>query len=1115
MILPNLKNKNIELSSEKKLERNIVTTAIKSVASVSESEEVACLTSDYSELSEKPCKKKKKHSKHSEHKKHKQKHVCKNKRKLADVSVFSQNEPLDVSDADVQRKLMAMPSLNIHKSSNMKDMSVGQNKVNLLPGNIISVGNEVSMTTVKDKAVINITNVGQVSNSSYSAEKEVQSSADKFTESYVKVIHVGTMVKPSTSLIRESELLKSSSSAQQVASCITQNKQVRDSDGFVTWQAKEDTTLIGIPQPQLTKPFNFSIYKGSNTMLTAKPMASYVKNDIIKAPRLSVFTEELEPQSIQAKQLNLQESESLTEEDKDISNAVDGLLVLQQKSWKTIQEPKLGTNSNIMLVPNSTFAARSQDSNVTMITQNQKSNVTHWKEKLNQLNSINTCVNQLRTTEAADPAKTSCNFLHSSKSPLNRQYDCSIERLPNSRPKGLEKSKLFTNTRKSQTKRFWQIPNGNKVFFSNDNSVEYNESSAMVSHKETDIQISTDAVSISPSILNVSDTKPLCIASNSYPIKYSLTSQPKSDPFDSRQLCKSTEVLPTLNLPSSLLKIVPRTLEHGHVKTFVTSKRQPCKKFSVNFTEVKSHDNSFCEDDKKFDESETCSSISTQIDNLSRVGMNQCDTDIDLNVGIDNNVRSSLNAPSTEVQNQPKSFITLVPGFNKRSVTTGKTPQTPKLQDESVNEYSSAPRLKATKSSVSAKRKPKEKLKKSTVRGKRSLESKPPILEDQSSSSTHVQVPSSNAHSVIPGHILEMLYPNALDINLLQAFNDYWSAQVSHCAVCATFASARNGGGRQMPSDWKYCKPTVLPENSPIWVSSTLFAANSKEQGTEPENDKLLSCRKCHVTVHASCYGVTVLPTDLQNWACDKCRAGMIQVMCCLCPMRGGAVKRTSDGRWAHIVCALLLPGVTFKDPINKDPINVLTIKTDMLKQQCCCCGQKDGACLSCRQCNALFHPSCGLVAGATFDIPAYNLQELQVMCHGHDNGKEKIPMIRQSETVWAKHRNTRYYKAKVDSINDTLFYMVAFNDNSFSDDLYPSDICNYDSGNPPMIGAAVTVNWTDGQVYDGTFEGTNHRIMYTVIFEDGSQLVLKRSEIYSLQEEMPKRVRSRLQNGN
>lgn len=62
-------------------------------------------------------------------------------------------------------------------------------------------------------------------------------------------------------------------------------------------------------------------------------------------------------------------------------------------------------------------------------------------------------------------------------------------------------------------------------------------------------------------------------------------------------------------------------------------------------------------------------------------------------------------------------------------------------------------------------------------------------------------------------------------------------------------------------------------------VSSRLFAANSKEQNIEPENNKLLRCRECHVTVHASCYGVTVNSNDSQSWACDKCKSGKSQLV--------------------------------------------------------------------------------------------------------------------------------------------------------------------------------------------------------------------------------------------
>ncbi|XP_018338576.1 PREDICTED: lysine-specific demethylase 4B-like isoform X2 [Trachymyrmex septentrionalis] len=386
--------------------------------------------------------------------------------------------------------------------------------------------------------------------------------------------------------------------------------------------------------------------------------------------------------------------------------------------------------------------------------------------------------------------------------------------------------------------------------------------------------------------------------------------------------------------------------------------------------------------------------------------------------------------------------------------------------------------------------------------------------KDQSTSTQYADMPqfcSSQSTLIIPGHISDMIYPNVPNNDLLKAFNDYWSAQVSHCAICATFALCTSGSSRMMPPDWKYCTSTMLPESTPIWVPATIYAANSKEQAMESENNKLLRCRECHVTVHASCYGITILPTDIQNWACDRCKAGRNDAMCCMCPMFGGPLKRTSDSRWAHILCTLMVPGATFKDAINKDPINVLTIVADSLHKKCCFCSQDGGACLKCNQCNNVFHPSCGLAAGVTFSIPVYTSEELQVTCNEHDEGKEKIPQIRQGETVWAKHRNKRYYQAKVAAIEDTVFYMVTFDDKSFSDDLYPIDVTNYKPGNTPLPGAAVTVNWTDGQIYNAVFEGTNHRIMFTVIFEDGSQLILKRNDIYSLQEEMPKRVRSRL----
>ena len=52
---------------------------------------------------------------------------------------------------------------------------------------------------------------------------------------------------------------------------------------------------------------------------------------------------------------------------------------------------------------------------------------------------------------------------------------------------------------------------------------------------------------------------------------------------------------------------------------------------------------------------------------------------------------------------------------------------------------------------------------------------------------------------------------------------------------------------------------------------------------------------------------------------------------CCLCCLRGGALKPTTDGKWAHVVCALTLPEVKFENPTRREPINLEEIDSDRL----------------------------------------------------------------------------------------------------------------------------------------------------------------------------------------
>ncbi|XP_021564660.1 lysine-specific demethylase 4B-like, partial [Carlito syrichta] len=63
----------------------------------------------------------------------------------------------------------------------------------------------------------------------------------------------------------------------------------------------------------------------------------------------------------------------------------------------------------------------------------------------------------------------------------------------------------------------------------------------------------------------------------------------------------------------------------------------------------------------------------------------------------------------------------------------------------------------------------------------------------------------------------------------------------------------------------------------------------------------------------------------------------------------------------------------------------------------------------------------------------------------------------------------------------------------------------------PPPEGELVELRWTDGNLYKAKFISSMTSHIYQVEFEDGSQLTVKRGDIFTLEEELPKRVRSRL----
>ncbi|KAK9724797.1 hypothetical protein RND81_05G099300 [Saponaria officinalis] len=134
--------------------------------------------------------------------------------------------------------------------------------------------------------------------------------------------------------------------------------------------------------------------------------------------------------------------------------------------------------------------------------------------------------------------------------------------------------------------------------------------------------------------------------------------------------------------------------------------------------------------------------------------------------------------------------------------------------------------------------------------------------------------------------------------------------------------------------------------------------------------NKIIICNRCQIAVHQECYGARNV-RDLTSWVCRACETPDIERECCLCPVKGGALKATDIGTlWVHVTCAWFRPEVSFASEEEMEPaMGILSIPSSAFVKVCIICKQIHGACTQCCKCSTYYHAMCASRAGYRMEL--------------------------------------------------------------------------------------------------------------------------------------------------
>ncbi|KAJ8638789.1 hypothetical protein MRB53_015483 [Persea americana] len=169
--------------------------------------------------------------------------------------------------------------------------------------------------------------------------------------------------------------------------------------------------------------------------------------------------------------------------------------------------------------------------------------------------------------------------------------------------------------------------------------------------------------------------------------------------------------------------------------------------------------------------------------------------------------------------------------------------------------------------------------------------------------------------------------------------------------------------------------------------------------------NKIIICNRCQIAVHQECYGVRTV-RDFTSWVCRACETPDIERGCCLCPVKGGAMKPSNvEPLWVHVTCAWFQPEVSFLSDEKMEPaVGILRIPERSFIQECVICRQKHGSCMQCYRCSTYYHAMCASRAGYRMELHCLEKNGKQITkmvsyCSNHKAPNPDTVLVIQTPT--------------------------------------------------------------------------------------------------------------------